>query len=184
MLCSCPVRAHRPIVSGVNFTLAASRISAASFSVIQSAGDAIGQSPLAFDPEAVDAFDFDPSDDFDDDPPSPPPSEDGDEALSDPFEDSLEAEAPSEALEPDSPDDPPSDPPEPEPEPPSPAAFETPGVDVARRSFFAQPDPLKWIAGVAKAFFSGPPPHNGHTVGSSEWTPRRTSDRWPQAAQS
>jgi hypothetical protein len=86
------------------------------------------------------------------------------------------------------PDDPPSDPdPDDAPslfEPLSPLAFDTPGVAVARRSFFAQPDPLKWIAGAANAFLSGPPPHSGQTVGSGEWTPRRTSDRRPQFAQS
>ena len=70
-----------------------------------------------------------------------------------------------------------------EPEP-SPAAFEPPGLAVARRSFLAQPDPLKWIAGVANAFLMGPPPQSGHSVGGSAWTPRRTSNRWPQFAQS
>ena len=95
-------------------------------------------------------------------------------------DDPLDAAAASELsdpLEPDSLDDP-------EPDPPSPAAFETPGLEVARRSFFAQPEPLKWIAGVAKAFLIGPPPHSGHSVGSSAWTPRRISNRWPQFAQS
>jgi hypothetical protein len=90
--------------------------------------------------------------------------------------------------DPDEPDDPPSAlDPDDSPsffEPPSPLAFETPGVAVARRSFFAQPEPLKWIAGAANAFLSGPPPHSGQTVGSGEWTPRRTSDRRPQFAQS
>jgi len=59
-----------------------------------------------------------------------------------------------------------------------------PGLAVARRSFLAQPVPLKWIAGAAKAFLMGPPPHSGQVVGSSEWTPRRTSNRLPQFAQS
>ena len=68
--------------------------------------------------------------------------------------------------------------------PPSSAAFDEPGEDVARRSFLAQPDPLKWIAGVANAFLTGPPPHNGHSVGSAAWTPRRISNRRPQVAQS
>ena len=61
---------------------------------------------------------------------------------------------------------------------------DVPGLAVARRSFLAQPVPLKWIAGAAKAFFTGPPPHSGHVVGSSAWTPRRTSNRLPQFAQS
>jgi hypothetical protein len=61
---------------------------------------------------------------------------------------------------------------------------DAPGLAVARRSFLAQPVPLKWIAGAAKAFLIGPPPHSGQVVGSSEWTPRRTSNRFPQFAQS
>jgi len=98
------------------------------------------------------------------------------------FDDSFEVEAPSEVPlsdEPLSPDESVL-----EPEAPSPDAFETPGLDVARRSFLAQPDPLKWIAGVAKAFLMGPPPHSGHASGGSAWTPRRISNRWPQFAQS
>jgi hypothetical protein len=62
--------------------------------------------------------------------------------------------------------------------------LEVPGLDVARRSFLAQPVPLKWIAGAANAFLTGPPSHSGHVVGSSAWTPRRTSNRLPQFAQS
>jgi hypothetical protein len=98
------------------------------------------------------------------------------------FGDSFEVDAPS--------DDPPSDEPLPpeesalEPEAASPVAFEAPAPDVARRSFLAQPDPLKWIAGVANAFLMGPPPHSGQAAGGSAWTPRRISNRWPQFAQS
>ena len=62
--------------------------------------------------------------------------------------------------------------------------LEVPGLDVARRSFLAQPVPLKWIAGAVNAFLTGPPSHSGHVVGSSAWTPRRTSNRLPQFAQS
>jgi hypothetical protein len=56
--------------------------------------------------------------------------------------------------------------------------------DAARRSFFAQPDPLKWMVGGANAFLIGPRPHDGHVVGGSAWTPWTTSKRVPQAAQS
>jgi len=62
--------------------------------------------------------------------------------------------------------------------------LDDPVLAVARRSFFAQPVPLKWIAGAANAFFTGPPPHRAHVVGSSAYTPRRTSNRLPQFAQS
>jgi hypothetical protein len=118
--------------------------------------------------------------------PEPSPLEDVDDAAAAGasllFDDSFEVDAPSEV--------PPSDEPPPpvesvlEPEAPSPATFEAPGLDVARRSFLAQPDPLKWIAGVANAFLMGPPPHSGQASGGSAWTPRRISNRWPQFAQS
>jgi hypothetical protein len=71
-----------------------------------------------------------------------------------------------------------------EPLSPSLDAFVDEDEEVARRSFFAQPDPLKWIAGVVNAFLIGPPPQSGHSVGGSAWTPRRISNRWPQFAQS
>jgi hypothetical protein len=54
----------------------------------------------------------------------------------------------------------------------------------ARRSFFAQPVPLKWTAGAANAFFTGPLPQSGHADGPSAWTPWMTSNRRPHAAQS
>ena len=54
----------------------------------------------------------------------------------------------------------------------------------ARRSLFAQPEPLKWTAGAANAFLTGPEPHNGHCVGGPSWIPWMTSKRRPQAAQS
>ena len=122
---------------------------------------------------------------------------------------SLELEAPSlvEVVDdPPSPDPPPLDPLSLDPlsrdplsreppsrEPPSPP-FEDPddpslpdealGALVARRSFFAQPEPLKWMVGALKAFFTGPLPHTGQVVGGSAWTPWTTSKRVPQAAQS
>jgi hypothetical protein len=54
----------------------------------------------------------------------------------------------------------------------------------ARRSFLAQPDPLKWTAGALTALRSGPPPQSGQAVGGSAWTPWTISDRRPQEAQS
>lgn len=70
-----------------------------------------------------------------------------------------------------------------EPSPPSPddAAAE---AGLARRSFFAQPDPLKWTAGAAKALRTGPEPHSGQIVGGSSCTPWIVSNRRPHAAQS
>jgi hypothetical protein len=55
---------------------------------------------------------------------------------------------------------------------------------LACRSFFAQPDPLKWTAGAAMALRTGPDPHNGQALGGSACTPWMTSNRRPQAAQS
>lgn len=59
-----------------------------------------------------------------------------------------------------------------------------PADAVARRSFFAQPEPLKWMAGGANAFFTGPPPHVGQVDGPSACTPWTASKRVPHAAQS
>jgi hypothetical protein len=106
--------------------LAAARISAASASVIQSVGAAIGQSEV-FDAPEVDVFSvaFDapapddpvePASDFFDDDPEPSASDDAAASL---FEPSF---APSSPL------------------PPPP--FDAPEDTVDRRSFFAQPDPL------------------------------------------
>jgi hypothetical protein len=50
----------------------------------------------------------------------------------------------------------------------------------APRSFLAQPDPLKWIAGVTNPLRTGPPPQAGQVVGPSAWTPWITSKRCPQ----
>jgi hypothetical protein len=84
-------------------------------------------------------------------------------------------------------DDPPSESPVEDPVSPLRAA-ESPEPDDedadARRSFFAQPVPLKWTAGAAKALRTGPPPHDGQLVGPSAWTPWMTSNRVPQLAQS
>jgi hypothetical protein len=61
---------------------------------------------------------------------------------------------------------------------------DAPLFTAARRSFLAQPDPLKWTAGAANAFRTGPEPHNGHCSGAGPWTPWMTSNRRPHAAQS
>jgi hypothetical protein len=83
------------------------------------------------------------------------------------------------------------DPPLSEPLPPS-AEPSPPELDAevddepafaARRSFFAQPDPLKWIAGAANALRTGPLPQSGQLVGPASLRPWITSKRRPQAAQ-
>jgi hypothetical protein len=52
------------------------------------------------------------------------------------------------------------------------------------RSFLAQPDPLKWIVGSAKAFVIDPSvPHVGQNLGPASWIPWTTSVRWPQLLQ-
>jgi hypothetical protein len=53
-----------------------------------------------------------------------------------------------------------------------------------RRSFFAQPEPLKWMAGAANALRTGPEPHNGQLAGGSASTPWIASKRRPHAEQS
>lgn len=66
-------------------------------------------------------------------------------------------------------------------------SFADPSADVAvfvrdeledERSFFAQPDPLKWIEGAEKALRTGAAPQTGHAVGPSAVTPWITSNRW------
>jgi hypothetical protein len=52
------------------------------------------------------------------------------------------------------------------------------------RSFFAQPDPLKWMVGGAKALVIVPSaPQFGQNLGPSSWIPWTTSVRWPQLLQ-
>jgi hypothetical protein len=63
-------------------------------------------------------------------------------------------------------------------------ALPDPGVVVARRSFLAQPEPLKWTAGAANALRTRSLPHEGQAEGPSMWTPCITSKRMPQAEQS
>src|SRR6187549_993421 len=136
MLCSRPVLAQPPIVEVVKWTLAAARIAWASVSVIQSLAAGIRQS--AVEPFELDSFDVDDA--------GAPPSFFELEPSGDP---SLELE-PSFALEPPSP------------------SLEPAFVDevAERRSRFAQPDPLKWIAGAAIALRIEPSvPHSGQKCG-------------------
>jgi hypothetical protein len=53
----------------------------------------------------------------------------------------------------------------------SPLDVGAPEETVARRSFFAQPDPLKCTAGALIALRMGPLPQMGQTVGRSAWRP-------------
>jgi hypothetical protein len=56
------------------------------------------------------------------------------------------------------------------------------GLPVPDLSLRAQPLPLKWTAGAAKARLMGPP-HCGQVVGPWPWTACMTSIVWPQLAQ-
>lgn len=49
--------------------------------------------------------------------------------------------------------------------------------EVELRSFFAQPEPLKWIDGAVKAFRTGDAPQTTHDSGPSAVTPWMTSNR-------
>jgi outer membrane biosynthesis protein TonB len=188
MLDSLPERAQDPIVSGRNLTLAAARISAASASVIQSAAAGIGgQSPPEPDepPEP-------------DDPDEPPESDEREP--DEPDSDEREPEEPEES----EPDDEPEPEPEPDPDDPSPdddddededpepsAPEDDPSEPLEAfvpldppRSFFAQPDPLKWIVGGANSFRIVPSlPHDGQNCGPGSLRPWRMSVRWSQAVQ-
>jgi hypothetical protein len=53
---------------------------------------------------------------------------------------------------------------------------------LARRSTFAQPEPLNTTVGGANALRTGPPPQLGQVSGPWPWTPCTTSKRCPQAA--
>jgi len=54
----------------------------------------------------------------------------------------------------------------------------------APRSFFAQPDPLKWIVGGANSLRIVPSsPHEGQNSGPGSLRPWRMSVRWSQAVQ-
>jgi hypothetical protein len=72
-------------------------------------------------------------------------------------------------------------------EAPSPDAFELEDDRDALelpRSFFAQPDPLKWIVGGANSLRIVPSsPHDGQNRGPGSFRPWRMSVRWSQAVQ-
>jgi len=65
------------------------------------------------------------------------------------------------------------------------SAFATAFVfDPAARSFFAQPDPLKWTVGGANALRIVPSaPQEGQNNGPGSWWPWRMSARWSHALQ-
>jgi hypothetical protein len=109
----------------------------------------------------------------DDDPDDPP--DDVDEvdvpALEEPEDDELESDPDDSALDSD---------------------FDSPDAVLAAalvleelpRSFFAQPDPLKWIAGAANCLRMDPSaPHDGQKFGPGSLIPWRMSARWSQAVQ-
>ena len=80
----------------------------------------------------------------------------------------------------DPPDDPATDDPSPALDPPSfgwPVAALFAGAAVARRSFLAQPLPLKWITGGANARVTAPS-QSGHWWGPASLRPWKTSNRW------
>lgn len=66
--------------------------------------------------------------------------------------------------------------------PPSPAAFSPPPPAARCASFFAQPEPLKWMAGVLNALRIRPP-QTSHLVGPFSAIECLTSMRRPQAVQ-
>jgi hypothetical protein len=169
MLCSLPSRAQPPIVDVVKWTLAAASKARASDTVIQSVADGIAQSPpdaaglldpeppegsaLAFDPDPV------PLDGFAFSPVVPPPPAFA--AAPEPASVELESAEPESSLAGSDPDR---------------------AAAADRRSFLAQPEPLKWIEGAEIALRTGPEPHSGQLVGGASWTPWITSKRRPQAA--
>jgi len=90
------------------------------------------------------------------------------DAAPSPFESDFESLVESEPV--DEPDDEPDEEREPAPDPP--------------RSFFAQPEPLKWIVGGANSLRIVPSrPHDGQKWGPGSLIPRRMSVRWSQALQ-
>jgi hypothetical protein len=137
MLCSFPVRAQPPIVDGRNLMFDASRISAASESVIQSVADGMDRVR----------------------PQSPSPDDEPAEEPAPPEAPLLDAsfEAPS-ALEP--------SPAALSPPPEDPVAGLLLADAADRRSFFAHPLPLNTIVGGAKALRMEPSePHSGQKFG-------------------
>jgi hypothetical protein len=163
--------------------------------VIQSAAAGIGcQSP----PEP----DEPPEPDDPDEPPEPDdpdePPESDEREPDEPDSDEREPEEPEES-EPDDEPEPEPDPDDPSPdddddedEDPEPSAPEDDPSEPLEafvpldppRSFFAQPDPLKWIVGGANSFRIVPSlPHDGQNCGPGALRPWRMSVRWSQAVQ-
>ena len=70
--------------------------------------------------------------------------------------------------------------------PPSAPSADDPPDDGAgdRRSFLAQPEPLKWTAGAPIVLRTGPEPQSGQEAGGSPYTPWIASNRRPHAEQS
>ena len=62
--------------------------------------------------------------------------------------------------------------------------FDDADRDAEERSFFAQPEPLKWKVGGVNAFVMVPSaPHSGQNLGPWSLIPWTTSVRWPQLLQ-
>jgi len=115
-----------------------------------------------------------------DDRPAPSPFDD--RPAPSPFDD-RPAPSPFDAAAPPSP----VEPVEPSPDPSPFRVLEDPlaafvPLDELPRSFFAQPEPLKWIAGAANCLRIVPSlPHEGQKCGPGSLIPWRMSDRWSQA---
>jgi hypothetical protein len=76
------------------------------------------------------------------------------------------------------------DPPPPAASPPAFEAWDLPADAEAERSFFAQPEPLKWTADVVMPLLIVPSaPHSGQNFGPASWMPWITSVTVRQRAQ-
>jgi hypothetical protein len=111
----------------------------------------------------------------------PEDSEPDDEPEPDP-EPSPDDDDEDEEPDPSEPD--PSEPDEPDPSAPfEPADALVPGLEPPR-SFFAHPEPLKWMVGGANSLRIVPSlPHDGQNCGPGSLRPWRMSVRWSQAVQ-
>jgi hypothetical protein len=126
-----------------------------------------------------------------------PESLDEPEPEPEPFEDPEDPESldPEPDDEPDPDPEPDSDEPDPAPSPDDLAPDPAPSSDDLEpeddlealelpRSFFAQPDPLKWIVGGANSLRIVPSsPHEGQKSGPGSFRPWRISVRWSQVVQ-
>jgi hypothetical protein len=157
MLCSLPVRAQVPIVAGVNRMFAALSTSAASARVIQSAAGLGTAQSGAAEPDgfAVAASDVAPFGGL----VAVELSAEVEAALSSEVAAGFDSAAFGGS---------------------SPALVAAFRVAAELRSFFAQPEPLKWIVGGVNALRSVEAPQRGHRSGPDSFTPWTTSNRWPQ----